>query len=64
MRWDSNVLHAIGTMIPRLANNRAKEADTTSNEIIDLSPLLYHWTEGVFNVGDIRTYNNYPYRCV
>ena len=51
-------------MIPRLANNRAKEADTTSNEIIDLSPLLYHWTEGVFNVGDIRTYNNYPYRCV
>ena len=64
MRWDSNVLHAIGTMIPRLANNRAKEADTTSNEIIDLSPLLYHWAEGVFNVGDIRAYNGYPYRCV
>lgn len=64
MRWDSNVLHAIGTMIPRLANNRAKESDVTSNEIIDLSPLLYRWAEGVFNVGDIRAYNGYPYRCV
>ena len=51
-------------MIPRLANNRAKETDTTPNEIIDLSPLLYRWAEGIFNAGDIRTYNNYPYRCV
>ena len=64
LRWDSKILHAIGTMIPTLANSRAKESDTTSNEIIDLSPLLYRWVEGPYNTGDIRIYNDYPYRCV
>jgi hypothetical protein len=52
---------ALCTLFFITAQSTAKSA--AANTVIDLVPLLPAWTMGVYVIGDIRTHNNYPWRC-
>lgn len=38
----------------------ANESPTVINEMMD---VIYEWSPGVYKMGDVRMYNNIPYRC-
>lgn len=65
---DTNTMRAIGRLIARQARKQAPEA--AANDVIDLGPLLEPWESGTaespidYAVGDVRTYNNQPWKCV
>lgn len=65
---DLDTMRAIGRLAARQARTQAKEA--TANEVIDLGPLLEPWNAETsespidYAVGDVRTYNNQPWKCV
>lgn len=65
---DLDTMRAIGRLAARQARTQAKEA--TANEVIDYVPLLEPWKAGTaespidYAVGDVRTYNNQPWKCV
>ena len=65
---DLDTMRAIGRLAARQARKQAK--DGTANEVIDLGPLLEPWKAGTsespidYAVGDVRTYNNQPWKCV
>ena len=62
--FDTKKMKAIGMMLARNAIRTAEADGTAANEVIDLGPLLKAWTPGAYEVGNVRTYNGYPYRCV
>lgn len=65
---DTNTMRAIGRLIARQARKQVPEA--AANDVIDLGPLLEPWKAGTsespidYTVGDVRTYNNQPWKCV
>lgn len=65
---DLDTMRAIGRLAARQARMQAK--DGTANEVIDYVPLLEPWGPGTsespidYAVGDVRTYNNQPWKCV
>lgn len=65
---DLDTMRAIGRLAARQARKQAK--DGTANEVIDYVPLLEPWGPGTsespidYAVGDVRTYNNQPWKCV
>ena len=54
---------AAGRMMAKLAVEKAKTA-TTADEVIEAGPLLPAWKKGEYEVGDVRTSNRQPWRCV
>lgn len=65
---DTNTMRAIGRLIALQARKQVLEA--AANDVIDLGPLLEPWKAGTsespidYTVGDVRTYNNQPWKCV
>ncbi|MBQ7887336.1 MAG: hypothetical protein IJ313_10640 [Clostridia bacterium] len=61
---DLEKMHAIGMIAARQARERAAADYEAANDIIDMSPLLEPWKEGVYKVGDVRTFNGLPIWCM
>ena len=57
-------LYAVGMMAARQARARAKENDVAANEVIDMAVLLKEWVTGAYKVGDVISYQGYPYKCI
>lgn len=66
---DAKIMRAVGMMLARQARSIAEETNTSSNEVIDLAPLLTEWTAGsveipvTYNQNDVRTYDGQPWKC-
>ena len=61
---DLKQMRAIGMMVARQAQEKAKQPDVAANEIIDMAPLLKEWKQGKHEAGEVVVYNGYPYKCV
>ena len=61
---ETNTMRAIGAMLSKTAQMLVQSSDAVANEVIDMSPLLKKWKEGAYVVGDVRDYENYPYKCI
>lgn len=67
---NAETMRAIGKLIAKQAREKAMNPEIQSNEVIDLGPLLMEWSQGTiqkpitYNVGDIRYYNEMPWKCV
>lgn len=57
-------LYAVGMMAARQARARAKENDVAANEVIDMAVLLKEWVTGAYKIGDVVSYQGYPYKCI
>lgn len=57
-------LYAVGMMAARQARARAKENDVAANEVIDYAVLLKEWVTGAYKIGDVVSYQGYPYKCI
>lgn len=57
-------LYAVGMMAARQARARAKEDGVAANEVIDMAVLLKEWVTGAYKIGDVVSYQGYPYKCI
>ncbi len=57
-------LYAVGMMAARQARARAKENGVAANEVINMAVLLKEWVTGAYKIGDVVSYQGYPYKCI
>lgn len=62
--FDLAKLRAVGAMVARQAREKAASDYKAANDIIDMSPLLKPWQEGVWAAHDVCVYEGLPYWCM
>lgn len=62
--FDLEKLRAVGAMVARQAREKAAADYEAANDIIDMSPLLKPWQEGVWKQHDVCVLFGLPYWCM